>query len=140
MSFEVPKSQSRPLDSTVRANLLQHLINVGQPNSADPLELGKIQLLEGVTKISSNEQISRCFNANGKPLSYPQLPGGHYLVACVDQWIEVNVFAIYSIEQMREMQALRGSANVNGINWCILQIPEELALALLSDRLRTTPA
>ena len=122
---------SSPLDPTVKYHLQQHLVNMYHQPKASALKIGTTEQLGVATKISSSEKVSQCFSWDGTPRSYPELPKRNYLVACVDRWLDVQVFAIYSLEQMGQMQAQRGSGCVNHIDWRVLEISEEFETELL---------
>ena len=118
------------LEPTVKYHLQQHLVNVHQ-GKASALKIGTTEQLGVATKISSNQKVSQCFGWDGAPCSYPKLPKRNYLVACVDRWLDIQVFAIYSLEQMNQMHGQRDSGCVKNITWCVLEISEELESDLL---------
>ncbi len=124
-------SRASPLDARVKHHLQQHLVNSHHREKAPALKIGTTKQLSSAVKISDSEKVSQCFGWDETPRAYPELPKRNYLVACVDRWLDVQVFAIYTLEQMNQMQVNRGSANVNRIDWKVLEISEEFESDLL---------
>lgn len=124
---------STTLDPIVKFNLQLHLINMRHPENASVLKIGQTEQLAVATKISSSKQVSKCFWGR-EPEYYPELPKRNYLVVCVDRWLCVEVFAIYSLEQMKQMKAKEDfdSGYIQSIDWRVLELPEELEADLLN--------
>jgi hypothetical protein len=102
--------------------LQQHLINRQHPSYSTYLELGTIDELSATSQILD-------VNPELLPLkSYPALPKRGCLVACIESWEKVKVFAVYSFPQIK--QILTHYA-VHPITWKILEISEEKEKDLL---------
>lgn len=124
------------LDPTVRNQLLQHLINVKDPEKTEALKIGKDDQVRAAAKISSSDKVSGCFEfSDSEPTSYPELPKGQCLVACVDRWADVQVYAIYTLEQMKSMHQNLYTGRVLNIKWCVLEIPSSLESELWENSL-----
>lgn len=122
------------LDPNVKANLLNVLFNIQDKEKASIKMIGTKDQLDTVVKLTSSEKVTSCFRqADQSPYKYPKLLERCCLVACVDRYIEVQVFAVYTLEHMKEMHAKKGSGAVRDMSWRILEIPEELASELLNS-------
>lgn len=120
------------ITAPVRHQLRRHLHNAQHQENTDMLKIGTEKQLEAAIKISSSEEVSKCFDwLDGTPQAFPSLPKGCSLVACVNRWTDTDVFAVYNFAQMEQMQALRGTSKVQFIQWRVLEIPEELKSSLL---------
>lgn len=119
------------MDATVRYALQQHLVHFHHKDKAPAFQIGTTEQLDTAVKISDSDTVSQCFGWDGAPSDYPELPKRNYLVACVDRWADVQVYAIYNFKQMNQMYDQRRSGYVNRIDWKVLEIPEELESDLL---------
>ncbi len=124
------EQNSKLLDPLVKYNLQHHLVHNHHRDKAEPLRIGTIEQLKTVAKISKSEIVAACFDVFGRPRSYPDLPKRSYLVACI-RWVDVQVFAVYSLEQMRHVEKLRNFSLCKRIEWRVLEISEEFESALL---------
>lgn len=121
------------ITATVRHQLRMHLYYAQHQENTDILNIGTEEQLKAAAKISASEEVSKCFDwLDGTPKAFPSLPKGCSLVACVNRWTDTDdVVAVYNFAQMEQMQALRGTSEVQFIKWCVLEIPEELKSSLL---------
>lgn len=109
--------------------LQQHLVN-RQEAYADPLSIGTLDEVRAVAKICSSDLVSRCLSYPSSMRPYPKLPQRSSLVALVDRGCHVHVMAIYTIQQMHQIEALPG---VRDIQWNVLEMSEELEEELLKE-------
>ncbi|MGD0665456.1 MAG: hypothetical protein ABSA17_07030, partial [Rhabdochlamydiaceae bacterium] len=127
------------LDPNVKLNLINHLMHLEDAKKFPMMKLGSKDQLATAVKFTSCEKISRCFTRdersfrNEAPYKYPELPNRCCLVACLDRFLDVQVIAVYTLEQMKEVYAQKGSGGVSSFEWCILEVPEEIALGLLNS-------
>lgn len=146
------------LEPRVEYRLQSHLINQHHNprriEKSPPLELGSVAQLNVATKISESQAVANCFASNGIPYCYPKLPEYLSLVVCIEgsqsptnrlhqPSFEQRVVAIYSLEQMREMSAIKNFPNVKDLHWRVLTIPKQtqnnlLRSVLLEDGLIVT--
>ncbi|EFB42769.1 MULTISPECIES: hypothetical protein [Parachlamydia] len=127
------------LDPIVKCNLQQHFLNLRrQAKAPDALIIGTAEQLGVANKISSSDKVAECFSKDGTPRCYPNLPAGSHLVAFVERLlkvqVEVQVFVVYTLEQMIQMQKHANSGFVNRVYWRILEISKEVE----SDVLKKT--
>lgn len=118
------------LDPTTRLKFQQYLINNHKKPDAPPILLGSPIQLKNLVKISSSEAVSACFH-NETPIVYPKLLKNQCLVACLDCWLDDQVYAIYNLAQMEKVEAQRNSGQILAIKWNVLEIPENLETELL---------
>lgn len=119
------------LDPNVKRSLQTHLEYVQYPEKACCLQIGRISQVTTAANISKNGMIADCFDRYKGPIAYPKLPERNYLVACIERQREAEVVAVYSLEHMQFMHAQTVSPFVNEINWCVLELSEELESVLL---------
>ncbi len=118
----------------VKFQLQLHLINMHHQKNTGVLNVGTMEQLETATKIYSSEAVSKCFDYwDGTPKAYPILPEGGSLVACIDRWVDRQVVVVYTLEQMEQIQELRGTSKVHFIEWKVLEIPRKLEFNLLQE-------
>jgi len=126
--------QQLEVNPHVKFQLQTHLINAQRPSQAHGLKVGTTEQLSGAVKIFSSESVDRCVSRQaGLPTCYPKLPKGQHLVALVDRLIDVQVYAIYSLDQMVEMDNQRHSPAVIRMDWKVLEIPQSVEAELLKD-------
>jgi hypothetical protein len=118
-----------PLDPKIKALLQEHLKNTRQRTEASPLKMGTLKQLSEAVKVSSSAILTQCF-WQGTPYLYPSLPKHNYLVACVDLWFEVQVVAIYSLQQMKHLHTRQNYGLMQGIVWGILELSVDLEQTL----------
>jgi hypothetical protein len=124
MSVQASKSAIPAiLDQEIEMSLKSHLVNHHERGKA--VEIGTMEQLKGVVKIIDSPAISNAIE------DYLSLPKRQYLVACVNNWVDIRVWGIYTANQIGAMQ--RNAASVNHIDWKILEIPEELEAQLRAD-------
>jgi hypothetical protein len=134
MSVQACKSTILPtLDREVDISLKLHLIN--HKEKKDAAKIGTTEQLKGVVKIIDSPDIANAIRIGC--YKYPYLPKRQFLVACVDNWLDVRVWGIYTSDQIRAMEANRGSPQVNKIDWKILEISEELESKLRKEIIDT---
>jgi hypothetical protein len=110
--------------SSIKNILMFHLVH--HMGDGQPMKLGTTEELQGVVKIMDSPVVARAIAAR----QYPRLHERQYLVACVDNWLDVRVWGIYASSQIEAMEKNRRSPQVNDIKWRILEIPEELEAEL----------
>lgn len=120
------------LDLALKFRLQQHLVNSHHPQDALPLELGTFVQLTLSCKIKNHHRISNCFQA-GIPTIFPSLPKNQYVVARVDQWVNTKIIAVYNLDQIQKIDAVKYSGSVKSLRWRILEIPEILKPELLKN-------
>lgn len=106
----------KPPESTLTLGTIRELVNEQQLGTA--------------TKISLSEKVSDCFNRRGTVCFYPELSERESLVALVDRPPDVQVIAVYSFEQMQEIECERDHL-YQDIVWSVLEISKELETELL---------
>lgn len=126
------------LDPAVKHNLQKHLSNMDNPTTAiAALKIGTKEQLRTVAKILSHPGVLECFGKWDRlPYSYPRLLDKICPVACVERVLrmegdpEQQVYAVYSLKQMQAMEEERHCPTVRDVEWCALEIPENIRSAL----------
>ena len=121
-----------PLSPSLLDCLQTHLRYIDHPNEAVCLRIEKHPQLTSVAKIVKSETIVHCFNRFSEPIAYPQLPKHQYLIACLIEERREEMVAVYSLDHMKLMYArFLASPYLDRIDWCVLELSEELESALL---------
>lgn len=118
-------------DPLVKYNLQAHLIYSYHRDQSSPIILGSTEQLETTMKIMKSDAINKCFGFMNEIRDYPILPKNQYLVACVDRFIDIQVIAIYTLNQWKAIQQLKSSPMVVKMDWRVLEIPEDVEKFLL---------
>ena len=106
------------------ASLMFHLVH--HMGKGAPMTIGTMKELQGVVKIMDSPEVAAAIATR----HYPYLPERQYLVACVDNWLDVKVWGIYVSGQIEAMEKNRSSPQVRDIEWKVLEIPEALEAEL----------
>lgn len=117
------------LDPIVKFFLQQHLVNKHEPY-ADMMTIGTIEEVGAVAKISSIEAVTSFFSYSPSMRRYPKLPKGSSFVALVDRGCHVHVIAIYTLDQMKQIETTPG---IKKIQWGVLEISLGLQEELLKE-------
>lgn len=96
--------------------------------------LGMAEHLPTAVKITRSEVVCKCFDWENQPFSYPKLPSRTYLIACVHEYLQVKIYGVYTLVQMQQMLAQREAPGVKHLDWCALEIPEDLEAQLSEVR------
>ncbi len=122
----------KSIDSRTKFHLQSHLINNRHRDKSSYLKLGTLEQLKTVAKISKSEKLNSCFDLSNEPCSYPDLPKHSYLVACVDLWEDIQVVAVYSLNQMKIIQSNHAARQYTDVQWRVLELSKDVESALLT--------
>jgi hypothetical protein len=115
------------LDPSVKFLLQQHLVYSNNKSQSSILKIGTKEQLSTAVKIAASTTIDEYQG----PSYYPSLSKRSCLVACVDNWLYEKVYAVYTSEQIQEMDGQRNSGQVKNIYWRVMEMSEEVEKELL---------
>ncbi len=105
-----------------QANLKQHLLH--HQRKGDVIKIGSMNQLRSIVKIKRSDAVA--FAMRGETCKYPKLPKRNYLIACVDTGCDVEVWGVYTYEQMITL-------NGGNVYWGVLEIPIEIECFLSKE-------
>jgi hypothetical protein len=122
------------IDPVIKFRLQKHLVNAQHPTETTPLKIGTLEKLTAAVRIVPSETVYKCFDSSLNAREFPTLPKRTYLIACVQQLSNiksVQIYALYTLEQMVQMQSLERTSESTIIRWHVFEISEKLEKQLL---------
>lgn len=113
------------LEPSVNANmtcLIKHRSLEELPNG---FFLGSPNQIRRACKLDSSPEIDKCL-FRGSPQLYPTLSKGQFLVGCLGGKSRDHVYALFNIEQMKELHRLGGEGFRTGTVFKILEFRAKL--------------
>jgi hypothetical protein len=123
---------------SIQADVIKHRLTqlLEHGNAKGAGYIGLVEELQGVVKMTDSPKI---FDAIVRgDFRYPHLLKRQYLVACVDNGLNIRVWGVYTSSQIEAMELYKTSFQVKSVEWKILEMSEELE-AELRERINTPP-